>query len=344
MTNNPQISVVTPTRNRREVLLRAIESVRAQSFQDYEHIVIDDGSTDGSEEAARKVADPRTRFVKLDTWRGANAARNIGIGLARGPLITFLDSDDVFLPFRLELRCSLRQQFDDRPRNQCIYHAEGGDRSRTFGRDVHFDCELLEGAIAAQVNPIAGSAITARKTMIVSVGLFDGGLWRLQDRDLLLRCAGNGFGATVLGAIDWIKYNSPDFDLRQRGGYVTAYADLIGRHPQIRKRYPEIVAYMVARRILNHLIQGHLGQAIEENRINRQRPELGFPLATLATGYLAGRRRRRVILDEVKSLPGQDVAPERWRHQLCRKSPMMAKSQMVRPFVWKASADRYRLK
>ena len=44
MTNNPQISVVTPTRNRREVLLRAIESVRAQSFQDYEHIVIDDGS------------------------------------------------------------------------------------------------------------------------------------------------------------------------------------------------------------------------------------------------------------------------------------------------------------
>ena len=107
MTNNPQISVVTPTRNRREVLLRAIESVRAQSFQDYEHIVIDDGSTDASEEAARKVADPRVRFVKLDTWRGANAARNIGIGLARAPLITFLDSDDVFLPFRLEQSVTL---------------------------------------------------------------------------------------------------------------------------------------------------------------------------------------------------------------------------------------------
>ena len=311
MTNNPQISVVTPTRNRREVLLRAIESVRAQSFQDYEHIVIDDGSTDGSEEAARKVADPRVRFVKLDAWRGANAARNIGIELARAPLITFLNSDDVFLPFRLERSVAL---FDGNSTIDLAISAfttpKGDTAPPTSGRDVNFDCELLERAIAAQVHPIAGSAITARKTMIVSVGLFDEGLWRLQDRDLLLRCAGNGFGATVLGAIDWIKYNSPDSISRQRGGYVTAYADLIGRHPQIRKRYPEIVAYMVARRILNHLIQGHLGQAIEEYRINRQRPELGFPLATLATGYLPGRRRRRVILDEVQSLQGQDMAAE----------------------------------
>ena len=201
---------------------------------------------------------------------------------------------------------------------------------------MNFDCELLERAIAAQVHPIAGSAITARKTMIVSVGLFDEGLWRLQDRDLLLRCAGNGFGATVLGAIDWIKYNSPDFISRQRGGYVTAYADLIGRHPQIRKRYPEIVAYMVARRILNHLIQGHLGQVIEEYRINRQRPELGFPLATLATGYLPGRRRRRVILMKFNHFRDKIWLPNRWCHQLCRKSPMMAKSQIVRPFVMKS--------
>lgn len=311
MTNTPRISVVTPTRNRREVLVRAIESVRAQSFQDYEHIVIDDGSTDGSEEAVRRVTDSRVRLVTLDKWGGANAARNIGIGLARAPLVTFLDSDDVFLPFRLERSVAL---FDSNSTIELAISAfdmpKGGAAPTASGKDVHFDSELLERAIAAQVYPIAGSAITARKTTIESIGLFDEGLWRLQDRELLLRCARNGYGAMALGTIDWIKYHSSDSISRQRGGYVTAYADLLGRHPQIRQRYPEIVAYMVARRILNLLIQGHLGEAVEEYRINRQCPELEFPVAALATGYLTGRRRRREIRHEVQSLQGKIVSVE----------------------------------
>jgi glycosyltransferase involved in cell wall biosynthesis len=304
VTNAPRISVITPARNRREVLARAVESVRAQSFPDYEHIVIDDGSTDGTGEAMEAVADPRLRLVKLNQWRGANVARNVGIGLARAPLVTFLDSDDVFLPSRLEKSVSL---FDGDSTIELAISAfatpnDGGTASAGAGKDVYFVSELLERAIAAQVHPIAGSAITVRKTAIESAGLFDEGLWRLQDRDLLLRLARNGYGAAVLATLDWIKHHSQDSISRQRGGYVGAYADLLGRHPQVRSRYPEITVYMVARRILNHLIQGHPAEAITEYRINLARAELGFTMAELCRGYIAGRYRRRQVLHEVQSL------------------------------------------
>ena len=82
MNRVPAISIVTPTRNRRAALLRAIESVRRQTLQDYEHIVVDDGSDDRTAEAVATVADKRLRFVRFDERRGANAARNHGIGLA----------------------------------------------------------------------------------------------------------------------------------------------------------------------------------------------------------------------------------------------------------------------
>lgn len=96
----PFFSVVIPVFNRAGVLRGALESVLAQSEQDFEVIVVDDGSSDDPRGVVESLHDPRLRFVRQANG-GGGSARNRGIDLARGRFVAFLDSDDVFLPHHL---------------------------------------------------------------------------------------------------------------------------------------------------------------------------------------------------------------------------------------------------
>ena len=87
------VTVVIPVYNKRAFLPRALHCVLAQSYKDFEVILVDDGSTDGSLESVSDVHDPRVRRVR-QVNQGVSAARNAGIKLARGPLVAFLDADD----------------------------------------------------------------------------------------------------------------------------------------------------------------------------------------------------------------------------------------------------------
>ena len=98
----PLFSVVIPTFNRRNLVPRAIDSVLSQTFDDFEILVVDDGSTDDTGKVVRGLGDPRIRLIALARNQGPAAARNAGIAAARGELISFLDSDDEYLPTFLE--------------------------------------------------------------------------------------------------------------------------------------------------------------------------------------------------------------------------------------------------
>ena len=91
---NTTVSVIIPTCNRAHLIGRAVKSVLAQTYRDIEVIIVDDGSTDNTEEVVKSFDDPRIRYVKLDVNKGAAAARNAGIRLARGGFVAFQDSDD----------------------------------------------------------------------------------------------------------------------------------------------------------------------------------------------------------------------------------------------------------
>lgn len=99
----PLVTVVTPVWNAAAFLGEAAASVRAQTRGDWEHLLVDDGSTDGSRAAAAALAaaDPRVRLLAWDDNRGAAAARNAGIRAARGRYIAFLDADDRWHPEKL---------------------------------------------------------------------------------------------------------------------------------------------------------------------------------------------------------------------------------------------------
>src|SRR5271166_6410356 len=96
----PAVSVVIPTYNRSALLPSAVESVLAQTFTDYELIVIDDGSTDDTCERLKPYMG-RIRYCYQDN-RGASAAQNKGIEIARGTWVSILGSDDLWLPAKLE--------------------------------------------------------------------------------------------------------------------------------------------------------------------------------------------------------------------------------------------------
>lgn len=104
----PAVSIITPTYNRPHLLSEAIQSVQAQTFNDWEMLIIDDGSEPSAQSTVDMFGDPRLRYVQL-SHVGRSAARNQGLELARGEYIGFLDDDDLYHPNKLELEIACFQ-------------------------------------------------------------------------------------------------------------------------------------------------------------------------------------------------------------------------------------------
>ena len=110
-TNNTLFSVIIPTHNRENLVCEAVESVLAQSFHDLELIVVDDASTDHTGIRLNKFDDKRIQILQRDTQGGPSIARNDGAGIACGKWLAFLDSDDLWLPGKLQAQ---KDYFDSR--------------------------------------------------------------------------------------------------------------------------------------------------------------------------------------------------------------------------------------
>lgn len=114
---SPLFSVVIPLYNRATTVCDTIRTVLNQSFGDFEIIVVDDGSTDDPQQAIAALGDPRIRLVRQENG-GGGSARNRGIDEARGRYIAFLDSDDLFLPHKLE---AVARRLEEAP--DCVWYS-----------------------------------------------------------------------------------------------------------------------------------------------------------------------------------------------------------------------------
>jgi len=101
----PLVSIITPVYNAARWLPETLDTVRAQTFTDWEQLLVDDGSTDGSAEVVEAAAraDGRFRLLRTEYNAGPSAARNVALDAARGRFIAFLDADDLWLPEKLAL-------------------------------------------------------------------------------------------------------------------------------------------------------------------------------------------------------------------------------------------------
>jgi glycosyltransferase involved in cell wall biosynthesis len=177
-----------PAHNTVRFLPAAIESILAQTLREFEFIIVDDASTDGSGDVIRAYAgrDPRIRVLINERNQGFVRSRNRGIESARAPLIANMDSDDIALPERLERQCAL---MDENPGVGVC----GGDvilideHDREIGlRRYRTDDAGLRARLFL-FNPFAQPATMLRARVIEQVGLYDPDLILADDLDLWFR-------------------------------------------------------------------------------------------------------------------------------------------------------------
>lgn len=183
------ISVIIPTYNRAHLVCDAIESVLAQTYSHYEIIVVDDGSTDGTGELLRKRYGDRIRYEWQEN-QGESVARNRGIALARGEYIAFLDSDDLWLPEKLEKQIAYLKAHPEVSAVFCqayIIDARGIRQPGILGADLTPKDLTLESLLLA--NTISGPSTTTTTTLefLRKVGGFDPAIRFAEDWDLWLR-------------------------------------------------------------------------------------------------------------------------------------------------------------
>lgn len=194
LTPGPLFTVVIPTYNRVEPVRRALESVLAQTCSDWEAVVVDDGSRDGAaiEAVVEAFADPRVRYVRRPNG-GAPAARNSGIDAARGRLIAFLDSDDAFLPHKLERAAAAFAGREDTP--LLFFSRMLVDRAigKTWVKPPHGPRagERIDEYIMCTSGQILSSSIVVPAALARQVR-FREGLPSSQDTDFVVRCASAG--------------------------------------------------------------------------------------------------------------------------------------------------------
>lgn len=197
----PAVSVVIPAFNAAWCVRRAVDSVLAQRFADFELIVVDDGSTDDTAEILRGYGDA-LRIVSQPNG-GMSRARNAGIRIARGRYIAFLDADDRWLPAKLERQVAL---LDQRPELAfCAATATLEDPEGrvigTWGCKSDGTVSLAEVFSAHALIAGGASSVLARRELVQALGGFDEALFGAEDTDLWIRLAARGDFACIAEAL-----------------------------------------------------------------------------------------------------------------------------------------------
>lgn len=182
----PKVSVVIPTYNRANYLRQTIDSVLAQTYTDYEIIVLDDGSTDNTKETAALYKDKIKYFYQEN--RGPTAGKNSGMQKARGEYIAFLDDDDLWLPEKLAKQVEVLENNRELAfacSGSYVINAKGEiiDEWKKVTQNQETFSNLYEA------NFVFTLTVMVRRKCLAATGLFDESLYIVQDYDLWLRLA-----------------------------------------------------------------------------------------------------------------------------------------------------------
>jgi glycosyltransferase involved in cell wall biosynthesis len=232
--SDPDVSVVVPTRDRCRFLKRAVTSALAQTDVEFEVLVVDDASTDSTNELISGLADARVRYLKRNVAGGVSAARNTGISEAKGRWIAFLDDDDIWSPDKLARQVGVM---------------ETNGTTWSFAGDVAVDDELniLGGGPPPSPDevvdllerhnsvPAGASNVVAAAETLSAAGPFDTELTNSEDWDMWIRLAHVGRPDSVNRPLVAITYHdgnaSRDMDamLRQLDVVAQRYGIRIDR-------------------------------------------------------------------------------------------------------------------
>jgi len=251
----PLVSVVIPTYNRAHLVERAVRSVLSQSFSNLEVIVVDDASTDGTREQvfALKQADPRLLYLRHETNRGAQAARNTGIRAANGNYIAFLDSDNEWLPSKLERQMSLFINNGREIKPGVVYAGfkwQYDDGRPSTEQTPRFKGYIYKEALREWIADT--STLVVRKDLLYKAGLFDERVRAYQEWDLCIRLARHAEFDYIPEPLSIYHIHSGPTISKDLMRSARGYLDVITLHRD------EIIAELGRKVLSNHfLIVGH---------------------------------------------------------------------------------------
>lgn len=184
----PNVTIIIPTYNREKLILKALDSIFKQTYQDFEILIIDDASTDNTEQVIKELNHPQIKYFKLEKNSGQCIARNFGTKNASGKYIAFLDSDDEWLPGKLENQVKCFENGSERL---------GGVYGYSYSKDmiknetVLIDSGYYRGDIHDKFLlgfcPPTPSLFMVSKSALDSVNGFDEELITFVDLDLWMR-------------------------------------------------------------------------------------------------------------------------------------------------------------
>ena len=188
------ISVIIPTYNRAATILESVNSVLTQTYSDIELIIIDDGSTDNTEEIIKSIPDKRIVYLK-QTQQGACIARNHGIDVAKGQYIAFNDSDDIWVSDKLEkqLECLKSSHADV---VYCGMERHVGNKVHYFPADQKKGEKLTLEKLLSR-NKVSTQTILMKREITDAIR-FDSTYMRFQDWDFVLRILERGYKVEYL--------------------------------------------------------------------------------------------------------------------------------------------------
>ncbi|WP_136068372.1 glycosyltransferase family 2 protein [Modicisalibacter radicis] len=192
--NDPLFSVVIPVYNAQATIEATLESVLLQRLQNFEVVLVDDGSTDGSLSLLRSWQRRDRRLVVIDQANaGVSAARNAGAARASGEWIAFLDADDLWHPDKLQEHQAFHERHPDVDisfAKVAFIPSSGSEKAKTFSRVpkgvVDLECVLGENPVCTSSN------IVVRKRSWLASGGFVEGMNHAEDQEWLARCVARG--------------------------------------------------------------------------------------------------------------------------------------------------------
>ncbi|MGH8144848.1 MAG: glycosyltransferase family 2 protein [Rhodanobacteraceae bacterium] len=222
----PAVSIILPTWNRLPLLCKAVDSVIAQTYRDWELIVVDDGSTDDTRGYLEAIEDPRVRPIWLEHRGDLTSARSAGLRHVRGEWVAFLDSDDLWLPEKLALQL---QRLAASP--TCRWSYTGyllmdadenplPERSAVLGRPI--SGHILEPLLRFEV-AVAVQAMLVQRSLIDEIGGFDEMIPIRSDYDFALRLAACSEVCALSENLTWVREHAGRTTARLR--HVDLYAD-----------------------------------------------------------------------------------------------------------------------
>jgi glycosyltransferase involved in cell wall biosynthesis len=231
---SPHVTIVTPFHNTDEIFLETARSVLTQSLQQWEWLIVNDGSTDAvslSILERYRNSDPRIRVIDHPVNRGLSAARNTGFRAARAPYVIQLDSDDLLEPTAMEkwIWC-----LESHPEFSFVkgYTVHFGAVQRLWNKGFHDGSAFLEDNVVAATSAIRTSVHSAVD------GYDEANRGGLEDWDFWLRCANAGYwGGAVPEYLDWYRRRHTHGDRWENWDNARGQRAF---HAQLRQRYPRL--------------------------------------------------------------------------------------------------------